>query len=446
MSDEGAATTCPRCGAALTGDPRFSDWCPECDWNVDPLTADGEWRPDPGRRAARERRREAALFDRLSEPDGPGTGKPGTRASRGPLPLGALALAGAVDLLTLALAAAGGWLLTGTVPEIILGGVVLLLVAFVWSRRGRPPGHRLDRGAAPTLYAVADRVAAACGARPVDVIAVDAGFDAGVSRVGPRRRRVLTLGLALWETLTSDQRLALLGREFALAAAGDPRRGVVVESAERTLSGWIRLAVPAARHEEARAGAVGWPAPSLVMGGNRDTSGSALRNTADMFSQVVLGAVGKAAGALLAWLGRLTQPAGTRAEYLADRVAARIASGRSAQGMVRASALLPTAMSALDRMAGAGPAGTAGGPGDLWRRFGVYMASVPDSERARCLRLARLRGTRADPRHPATHLRLAHLRTLDFPAPAVLVGEPEHQAVDRELTQVRAAVAADLGR
>ncbi|MFF5494967.1 M48 family metallopeptidase [Streptomyces aquilus] len=66
----------------------------------------------------------------------------------------------------------------------------------------------MSRSAAPELYAPVDEVAAALGTRSVDVIALDARTNASVTHLGVRRR-VLTLGLPLWEVLSPQERIAL---------------------------------------------------------------------------------------------------------------------------------------------------------------------------------------------------------------------------------------------
>lgn len=93
-----------------------------------------------------------------------------------------------------------------------------------------------------TVLALLDRVAAEIGVEPVDAVVVSGEFNAAYGTVGPRRR-VLHLGLPLWESLTAQQKVALLGHEFAHGANGDSRHGVVVGTSLATLA---RLhAVPA---------------------------------------------------------------------------------------------------------------------------------------------------------------------------------------------------------
>lgn len=55
-------------------------------------------------------------------------------------------------------------------------------------------------------------------------VAVNGETNASVSTYGLRRRRLLTIGLGLWEILGTGQRIALLGHELGHYANGDTAR------------------------------------------------------------------------------------------------------------------------------------------------------------------------------------------------------------------------------
>jgi ribosomal protein L37AE/L43A len=95
---------CPQCHVTLpVADNQFSVWCQACDWNVDPLAGAGT-APHKARDLAHHNR----MFHRVLA-DGTGAVRPGIAW------YGAIALAGAVNLATVALVVTGLWLLvTGT--------------------------------------------------------------------------------------------------------------------------------------------------------------------------------------------------------------------------------------------------------------------------------------------------------------------------------------------
>ncbi|MGW5329672.1 M48 family metallopeptidase [Streptomyces sp. NPDC004014] len=76
------------------------------------------------------------------------------------------------------------------------------------------------------------------GTHSVHAVAVDGSINASVMTYGVRGRRLLVLGMPLWEVRTPEERIALLGHELAHYANGDTRNGLVVGTAVRTLALW----------------------------------------------------------------------------------------------------------------------------------------------------------------------------------------------------------------
>lgn len=75
-------------------------------------------------------------------------------------------------------------------------------------------------------------------------IVVTPAVDASVTTYGIRRRRLLKLGLGLWEITGPQQRIALLGHQLGHYANGDMRHGLVVANALRSLNMWLYLMEP----------------------------------------------------------------------------------------------------------------------------------------------------------------------------------------------------------
>ena len=415
------AQACPECGTEIRGDSRFTVWCAACDWNVDPE----EPRPDTGRldrveRALARRHGEQLLAEILNgrEP------RPRHDASA----VTATALALTVHGVTLALAVAGVWcVVAGWGGVGMVAGLVPLVLAWVLAPRvGRLPddGPVLFRADAPELFALVDEVARAVGTRSVHAIAVDASINASVMTYGVRGRRLLVLGMPLWEVLTPAERIALLGHELAHYANGDTRNGLVVGTAVRSLSLWYHALRPVA-HPSAVEMAVNalYVVPRLLVRG------------------------------MLVLLVRLTSRAGTRAEYLADRLAARTASTQAAVGL-------------MDRLLITGPLGVLlrseanraalGGwrsareatarADELWEVLIAYAASVPEHEYERQRRAGARRGHQVDATHPPTHLRRACLLVGEPVVAAVVPQAHRTERIASELAAARTEVARRLLR
>jgi Zn-dependent protease with chaperone function len=412
---------CPECGTEIRGDSRFTVWCAACDWNVDPE----EPQPDTGRleraeRALARRHGEQLLAEMLSgrEP----------RPRRDASAVAAIALALTVHGVTLALAVGGVWcLLAGWgVAGVVAGLVLLALAGALAPRVHRLPDDRpvLFRADAPELFALVDEVAHAVGTRSVHAIAVDGSINASVMTYGVRGRRLLVLGMPLWEVLTPAERIALLGHELAHYANGDTRNGLVVGTALRTLSLWHHTLQPL-------------PHPSAI---------EMVVNALYVVPRLLV------RGALVL-LVRLTSRAGTRAEYLADRLAARTASTQAAVGL-------------MDRLLIAGPLGlllrseanraALGGSRStreataradkLWELLTTYAASVPEHEYERQRRAGARRGHQIDATHPPTHLRRACLLGGEPMTATVVPQTHRTDQITAELATARTEVARRLLR
>ncbi|MBO4256810.1 M48 family metallopeptidase [Streptomyces griseorubiginosus] len=423
MPAVGRETTqqCPECGTEIRGDSRFTVWCAACDWNVDPE----EPQPVPGRleraeRALARRHGEQLLAEMLSgrEP----------RPRRDASAVTATALALTVHGVTLALAVGGVWcVMAGWGGAGVLVGLVLLALAWALAPRVRRlPGDRpvLFRKEAPELFALVDEVARAVGTRSVHAIAVDGNINASVMTYGVRGRRLLVLGMPLWEVLTPAERIALLGHELAHYANGDTRNGLVVGTAVRTLSLWHHALRPL-------------PHPSAIE--------MAVNAFYVMPRLLVRG--------MLALLVRLTSRAGTRAEYLADRLAARTASTHAAVGLM--DRLLITGplklllRSEANRAALGGSRSTRKATAradELWELLTAYAASVPEQEYERQRRAGARRGHQVDATHPPTHLRRACLLAGEPVTAAVMPQAHRTERIASELAAARTEVARRLLR
>ncbi|MGW4087752.1 M48 family metallopeptidase [Streptomyces sp. NPDC004822] len=415
---------CPECGSEIRGDSRFTLWCTACDWNVDPAAP----QPEVGRleRAGRElarRHGEQLLAEMLSGSD--------ARPRRDASAVAATVLAAAVHGITVALAVGGAWcLVAGWGGAGIVAGLVLLALAWLLAPRpGRLPEDRpvLLQADAPELFALVDDVARAVGTPSVHAIVVNGSINAAVTTYGIRGRRLLVLGMPLWEILTPEERIALLGHELAHYANGDLRNGLVVGSAVRSLTVWHDIIRPL-------------PQPTGL---------ELIVNALYVLPRLLI-------GGLLVLLLRLTSRAGIRAEYLADRLAARTASTPAAVGLMDrllvAESLGVWLRTEANRAALRGPRSTrnaADRADELWERLTAYVASIPEHEYERQRRAGARRGHQVDATHPPTHLRRASLlagRSEAADEAAVTPEAHKGELIAAELATARTEVARRLLR
>ncbi|MFJ9424672.1 M48 family metallopeptidase [Streptomyces sp. NPDC101249] len=413
--------SCPECRATVRVDDRFSVWCQDCDWNVDPQPPEEDDDRLERVRRAMARRHGERLYAEIAAGGS-------LRAHRDRASIPALALALAVHAVTLALLLGGLWcVIAGWGGWGIVPGALLLLLAWVLRPRSpRPRGAdpELLRADAPELYALVDDVARVVGTRSVDRIVVTTEVNASVRVHGVRGRRWLALGLPLWEILTPQQRVALLGHELAHYSNGDTRHGVVVGTAYRSLATWHYVFLP-----------ITDPA------------------AAEMLANVLFTVPRLALRGLLEILDHLTLRAAQRAEYLADREAARAGSTEAAVGLMDRLLVAESVTVALRREANraalTGPRGARAADAHavgIWERLRTDIAAIPESEYERQRRAGARRGHSVDSAHPPTHLRRACLLLGPAADAVVVLDEDRARRVESELAPVRTTVARTVVR
>ncbi|MGC0418703.1 M48 family metallopeptidase [Embleya sp. AB8] len=413
---------CPQCGARVPVESRFVTWCARCDWNVDP---GGAPEPAPGRIDALRRRLVHRYGEQLLIEVGSGaTGRP-PRSSYRALAYG---LALLVHGVTVALLVGGVLLLVlgwGTFLGPVLG-VLLLAMACVLRPRllSRPRGvPTLERADAPTLFAVIDEIAAAVGTSGVHVVVFDAEFNASVTRYGLRQRRMLRLGLGVWQVATPQQRVALLGHELGHYAHGDDRHGIIVGNALHSLRVWYYLLAPT-------------PRPGL---GARLVDLLAFGPRWAVYGVLVL-------------LDHVTIGAAQHAEYLADRSAARVGSSVAAVelmdrlliGSSVAGELRRQVVAANTRVGRAAPRDRVGA--ELWTNLATHAEAIPEREYERLRRVSVLRGHGVDSRHPPTHLRRRVLGDDEQYPGSVRLDAERNAAVEAELAPTCVRLAEEVIR
>lgn len=338
-------------------------------------------------------------------------GRPGGTAAAGLL----IGLSLVLYALIAVLFAGGLWLGSlsfpglGLVPAVILVGTAVELRP----RFGRVPKYATEvaPAEAPELHRLVGLVAAALGA-PVPAVYVEEDvFNASAARVGLRRRAVLVVGLPLWNALSAQQRVALLGHELGHFVNGDPRRGLLVQPAVTALQ---RLD--------------GWLVPVRMA-------------TASIATRLVMAVVtGVLRGLILplrVGLAVLAVRDGQRAEYRADRLAAAVA-GRAAAAELCDVLLLGDSVVMLIRRNA-----RAGRPLAQWpesvAKLLVEVGPALPARRATSVDAVELFDT-----HPPQGLRARVLEALGGESAAVVVPPALNARIDAELAAASARSARTL--
>lgn len=371
-------------------DPALATWCDSCDWNVSAPEA-----PAPETRLERlyaeaGLRISHRLAERLAQDD---SSAPRVTASL----VAAYAIAGSVYAGLIALAAAGLFALVYWFPNPLawIGGLCAVLAFLMRPRLGRVPKKgRVERADAPRLYDCVDAVANELETRTADTIIVNASFNASFSIAGLRRRRVLTLGLPLVTMLTPSERIALIAHELSHGRNRDAGRGIVIGGAVRALVEQYRMLKP---DDELVARYVGerWVIRRQSQVGGFDFAFHALMWVLSRPVAMVL---------QLEW--HLLLHERQRAEYLADLAAADVAGTEAATALLEKLLLESTFRGVVQRSVRQST--------DLFDDLHDAVAAVPERERLRRHRVARLERARLDASHPPTARRIELLQRRRF--------------------------------
>lgn len=393
----------------------YPTWCPACEWGIPkPAEEQGFPRSLVNRWSARQAN---AFFQKVS---GRTVQRPGWGVAR----LASYALAIVIHLSSVAVLGLGVWLIV-TTPNVITVILALLLLFLAFELRPRLGSFRRlanvrYRDDAPVLFGVLDQIAAEVGAKPVHGVVADGKWNASYSALGWRRHRVVTLGLPLWDALAADQKLAVLGHEFAHGVNGDARHGVVVGTSLATL---------------ARLHAALLPDPQL------QARLQLRKGTTDYLMQAGRALPRAVITALFTTQQLISLRAGQRAEYLADAIGARIASAASmADALDAVQTGRDTYRQVIERRKSRQLYPVSGASGGVfWDELHSALASVPESELERRRRVNQHAPRKLSTTHPPTHLRISRLR-----------GRPPGDAsVSLSAAQedkIRAELAADYAR
>ena len=402
---ETVTTPCPECGAPMPVHPEYVTWCGACNWNVRPQAP-----PPPANLlekvyARLGERRSEALFNSLKKG---GTIRPGWSIET----LLALSLATVVHGVSLGLVGAGIWLIVRFWPYFMFVFFALICFGLAWlsfPRFGKWPDDVLSESDYPTLYGLADRVAAALGTEPVDGLVLTRSFRASMWRVTARGMRLVSVGLPLLAVLDEGERVALLAHEQAHQRNGDPARGLYVSAALCALSEWY-----------------GVIRPSFLWDPGSGISGF-LQIPVKLIFYAVAGLpwlVGYLLVHLLWWDSQ-------RAEYLADRLAAEV-SGTAAMLSAMEKWMLEVPAHVALRQAQYGRGQEAESVLD---RIRLRVEAVPPHEVERLRRADKLSLVRLDVTHPPNAYRRQMLDQRLVMAPKVALSQGENAQIDEELVR-----------
>lgn len=311
-----------------------------------------------------------------------------------PGPTAASGLALGISLLILsvppAIAALGVWLMIWTGFAIIATVLGIVLVLMGWALL--PPVNRLGaeplgRDELPGFFALMDTLADSMDAPRPDGIVLDPSFNAFIGRFGRQRRRIVGIGLPLWQILEPEERVTLLAHELAHEINGDPARSAIFWGAQHSLTTWIEMLVPQGRFID-----LAWTEDGRNMG--LSLTQQLMEFAAWLISLALRGL----------WLLQMRES--QRAEFYADVLAAQTAGAGAKHALLEKLMLRPVVESLA-----VPPPGRPPGAGRAWMvDIKATLARTPDDQLAQCRARMTTEYASVDVSHPPTLYRLRFLQ------------------------------------
>lgn len=407
---------CPQCCKKYKSYPAFKDWCEYCEWNLkkEEFFLNG---------------RKQSVYDKIVR-------KIGDRYSKNLFqeiinqeivkPKRSFVsvitvLAGIVSIFSwLLLLIIGIYLLTlyPNLFAITLGVIVLATAVYLRPIVPEIPEHFLNREKMPVLFDVVDEINTKLGGSPIDLIVLNHEFNASMSYVGLKRKRVLTLGYPLLYLLNKQELVCLIGHELAHNVNNDPTRGYFHYYAADMLLNWYFLISPDY--------VMSWDDINYLL----KLGAVPLYVLMWCISRTILGVF-----YIYYWM---IHKESQKAEYYADFLEAKIG-GKEASLSLSQKLYCGNVLEYVQQMAVLNP----GGKG-IMEYLVEFVSTLPEKERTRIGLLMNSVESRIDSTHPPTKYRMEFIDRKGNTQPEYVLDERKFQDIRQELYQYHTEIENKL--
>lgn len=404
-----ATELCPQCGHTMPVNPGFVTWCDRCRWNIDPSD---------------DSRKSNVLFEKLNR-------RFGDKACRHLLddvkrnPLlkhrvtGSGAAAYAFSAMLLGMICWIGYLAFtylvyfNTFGDVCIGILLAILFFVLRPRIFRNKAKWVQRSEYPALFQTVDRMTEALQIPSIDGIVLDYDYNASFGVYGFRRKKILTIGIPLFSTLTAQEKLAIIGHEIGHHANKDISRKLLVSSMLNSLGRLHVEIYPKSDYSEFLG-----PLHYLL---------SWIRKAGAWAILVVWYALG-----LTLWKDS------QRAEYYADYVAASVAGTDAAVSALKKLYYAPTFYKTLERV------GHYNYTKNLFDEYRGRTKYVPEREIERISLLSESASSRLDSTHPPTVYRIDFLKQIPLKPVEINLSPSELDMLEQEFLRAEGKIEKQL--
>jgi heat shock protein HtpX len=295
---------------------------------------------------------------------------------------------------------------------LLVGGTLIALGWCLWPRRHKNDQKTYYRADLPEMFALLDQISAKLGGPKIDGVHVFADYNAYFTEYRRPDERILGIGMLLWETLTPQERVAVIAHELGHSVNEDPARTDILSKALNTLGQWR----------------------SVLYYDQLDTGFMVI------FLSFLYGSLNLILDAIEGVLTKLLFWESQTAEYRADRSAIEIA-GPSAcitllekitlGGLMEKQAL---EMHITDQTNG----------GELLTRMSGAIVNADPEERSKLIHESLQEDHTIDATHPPTKFRIKYANSFKALIPSVSVPKSVFDKIDDELGSARELAGESL--
>ncbi len=405
---------CKRCGAPLQDHPGYVIWCETCNWNINPL-----W--DDECKSKLEKATEKIgekLKDLLQSDLTPHKFTPSKVCAY--IFASFIYMIGMLCFLSVPVIGIKVYIFVSKFEHTeikVATALFFIILTLVMSVRilysVRPPNYNsIKREDFPTLFHIIDQLTESLGADRIDDVIFTDEYNAYITEIGFKKRKVLGIGLPLFYLLADGEKIALLSHEIAHSLHQDTNRGSYLGNALNLLGKWYTMIQPVYSLSCNEASLLELSAILMII--------------VNVFRYILAQII------LVLWyvFSFLVNRDSQRAEYYADYLATKV-SGTDAMmvllGKLHFSHTFDITLKKLAKYRYST---------DLFDELKVAFENLPSYELERIKRLMTMSSSRVDSTHPPTLFRMELLKNKPQPG-TLFLDRRTSAALEKELNEVK---------
>jgi len=406
---------CPGCHSELSETEDFTLWCKKCEWNLVPSESVKSGSVFQNIYLSLSRKYSESLFNSLVNSS--------TEKLKPTITLAlvfAFSVSAIIYLITIFLAIFGVWILVigwANIFALIIGTVCLLISWFIRPRIPKVPKGVVTRKDFPILYEFIDSIALSLNSKSVDGVIIKGDLNASFGQFGLTNKKIIRIGLPLWEILSIEEKSALISHELSHGINGDPLRGLFIGKALESLIGWYFLLRPDSFWEPEN-GLLG-----ILM----------------LPLNVVLFAISGLVLLIARLLAHLIYIDSQKSEYFADYLATKVC-GTDAMASLLEKSLIGSQRFELILH----KVSLRKEEGDLFEDFSKDVLSLSTEEKVKIRKIGESAQSRLDATHPPTFFRIRFLKHHFEAGTKIQLSADKVKLLELEMSKMKSSAQAEI--